>query len=81
MPKMSLNFWIVAFYTFAIFCILAFYALSNFLSHPKFRNDDGDISTEVGYEEDPVGHVRKDYRFSSQDEMDEPHMGMEKLTQ
>ncbi|MBX9670416.1 MAG: hypothetical protein K2X93_22640 [Candidatus Obscuribacterales bacterium] len=79
---MTINYWVIAFYVFSILNILLLCAFSNLLSHPRFRSEDGDISTEAGYEEDPMGNIRKrEYRFPTQDELDDPHVVMEKFTQ
>lgn len=78
---MTINFWVLAFYIFTISAILLLRAFSNLLSHPRFRSEDGDVSTEAGYEEDPVGNIRNEYRFPTQEELDEPHIVMEKFTQ
>ncbi len=52
-----------------------------FLGQPDFRNENGDMTTEVGYEEDSVGHIRHEYRLASQDEIDDPHMAVERFVQ
>ncbi len=78
---MTINFWLVAFYVFATLNILIVYAVSRILSRSKFRSEDGDISTEVGYEEDPAGNPRTQYRFPSQEEIDDPHIVIETFMQ
>lgn len=77
----NLNIWLILFLIFATLNVFFVMWVMNFLSHPKFREEIGDLTTEVGYEEDPIGHIRKGYRFPSQDELEDPHMAIERFTQ
>lgn len=47
---------LVTWYLFCGILIVAVLAMMRGLTHSKFRDDRGDTTTEVGYEEDPVGH-------------------------
>ena len=49
--------WIIAWYLFCGLLITGLLCVWRWLNQPKFRNSDGDITSEVGYEEDSVGHV------------------------
>jgi hypothetical protein len=47
-------FWVLMFYAFvAVLGGILWFMLN--LSHPKYRNEEGDIISEVGYEEDSIG--------------------------
>lgn len=46
--------WIIAFYVFAALCVGFFLFMLN-LSRPGFRDQMGDITSEVGYEENQYG--------------------------
>ncbi len=46
---------LVAFYMFCAALIGLFIFEYRLINHPKFRQGSGDITTEVGYEEDPTG--------------------------
>lgn len=71
--------WLGFFYVFAGLCIVFVLGFMKFVSRSRFRDEDGDITTEVGFEEDPVGNVKKrEYQFPTQEELEEPHMGQEK---
>jgi hypothetical protein len=51
------NWWLVGlFYLMALCCIAFVSGFYQLVNRPRFRNDQGDVSTEVGYEEDSVGH-------------------------
>ncbi len=46
---------VIGFYIFCALIIKAFFFLSRVLGHPRFRSEEGEITNEVGYEEDPQG--------------------------
>lgn len=72
--------WLVIFYVHAILCMGFVYGFSKLLSRSKFRDEDGDITTEVGFDEDALGNVKDhEYQFPSREELEEPHMGIEKI--
>jgi hypothetical protein len=48
---------IIAFYIFVFFCIIGFLAFYRLINNPSWRSDEGDISTEAGYEEDSLGNI------------------------
>lgn len=66
---------VVAFYIYAILNILAVIKFFKMVEEPRFRDDEGDVTTEVGYAEDPVGNVlHGTFREPSLDELEEPHI-------
>lgn len=74
--------WLTIFYVFFALCMIFVLGLLRLVSRSKFRNEDGDITTEVGFEEDPLGNVKKqEYQFPSQQELEEPHMALENIVQ
>ncbi len=74
--------WLTIFYVFFALCMIFVLGLLRLVSRSKFRSEDGDITTEVGFEEDPLGNVKKrEYQFPSREELEEPHMGIEKIFQ
>lgn len=50
-------FWLLLWYAFCVVNITVVLWIFNVLDRPKFRSCIGDITTEVGYEEDSTGHV------------------------
>lgn len=51
------TFWVViAFYVVALMAFLYIRWFYRLINQPSFRDDKGDVSTEVGYEEDSCGH-------------------------
>lgn len=54
--------WIVAWYLFCGLLIAGLLSIWRLLSQPKYRDSMGDITTEVGYEEDSMG-VPHDQEF------------------
>ena len=76
-----MNGWLVLYYVVAIALIFLVMGAIRFLGRPRFRDDNGDITTEVGFEEDAVGHVKRDFRSPTQNEIEEPHMAQEKFMQ
>ena len=44
------------------------------ITHQKFRDDMGDATTEIGYEEDSEGHDIHDYKETTNDVKEEPHV-------
>lgn len=46
------------------------------LTHSRFRDDDGDRTTEIGYEEDPVGHELNEQESTTNDSPSEPHISV-----
>ncbi|GEM_PF-2785310 len=50
--------WILAWWAFCAVLIWGLLTAWRVLNRPKFRSSDGDITSEVGYEEDSVGHLR-----------------------
>jgi hypothetical protein len=74
--------WLAIFYVFTALCMIFVLGLMNLVSRSKFRSEDGDVTTEVGFEEDPLGNVKvQEHPFPSQEELEKPHVGMEKLVQ
>ncbi len=65
-------FWVLLFYAFAALCG-AFLWFMFHLSHPKFRDEIGDIISEVGYEEDAVGRDLNAGDPDSLGSYDDPH--------
>lgn len=54
------SWWLIgAFYLFVACAIIFQKRFYKYLNAPRFRNDQGDRTLEVGYEEDSVGHVIK----------------------
>jgi hypothetical protein len=49
--------WIVGWYLFCALLITGLICVWRWLSQPRFRDSMGDITTEVGYEEDSMGNV------------------------
>ena len=72
---------VLAFWLFCLLCIGFFKLAIHIVGHPSFRNSDGDVSTEVGFEEDSVGQVKSEFRYPTSDELDDPHVVQEKFTQ
>ena len=69
--------WIVAWYLFCGVLIAGLLAFWRFLSRPAFRDELGDITTEVGYEEDSFGNVHgQEYGSGVLPEAQQAHMGM-----
>jgi hypothetical protein len=65
---------LVLWYGFCALNILAIIWMFKVLNRPKFRGEDGDITTEVGYEEDSTGHVLPhSFTEETQFEQDSPH--------
>jgi hypothetical protein len=74
--------WLAIFYGFAALCIVFVLGLMRLVSSSKFRSEDGDVTTEVGFEEDPLGNVREqEHPFPSQEGLEKPHVGMERFVQ
>ena len=74
--------WLAVFYVFVSLCILFFLGFVKLVSRSKFRAEDGDITTEVGFEEDAQGNVKKhEYQSPSLNEVEKPHVGIEKVVQ
>jgi hypothetical protein len=65
--------WLIAFYCFVALCGGFFWFLLS-LNRPLFRNDEGDLTTEAGYEEDSVGRRSKESEESLNDSDSEPHV-------
>ncbi len=66
--------WLVLWYVFCALNIVAVLWMFKVLNRPKFRGSDGDITTEVGYEEDSTGHVlAEEVVEESQFAPDSPH--------
>lgn len=68
-----MNIWLIAFYGFVALCVGFFFFMLS-LNHPRFRNDEGDLTTEAGYEEDSVGRSSPDANESLNDSDSEPHV-------
>ncbi len=51
--------WIIAWYLFCGLLIFGLLSFWRWLNQPKFRESSGDITTEVGYEEDSLGNVHQ----------------------
>ena len=51
------TFLVIAFYIFVGLCLGLLWLFYRFVNQPRFRNEEGDLTTEVGYEEDSVGNV------------------------
>jgi len=49
--------WIIGWYAFCVLNIMLMMWIFKVLNRPRYRGEDGDITTEVGYEEDSTGHV------------------------
>jgi hypothetical protein len=49
--------WLVAWYLFCGILIVSLLGIWRWLNQPRFRDEMGDITTEVGYEEDSLGNV------------------------
>lgn len=53
---MLFNWWLVGLFYVMAFCCIGFVIwFYDVFNRPRFRNDQGDVSTEVGYEEDEFG--------------------------
>lgn len=64
---------LVLWYGFCALNIAALLWIFKVLNRPKFRQSDGDITTEVGYEEDSTGHVLSAGAEDSEFEHESPH--------
>jgi hypothetical protein len=51
---LQMTYWLIGFYCFAALCGGFIWFMMS-LNRPRFRDDVGDVTTEVGYEEDSVG--------------------------
>lgn len=48
--------WIALWYAFCGLVVKGFLSFYDLVNKPRFRDSAGDITTEVGYDEDPVGN-------------------------
>lgn len=72
---------LLGFYLFSIFNIICMLKFFNFTSRDKFRDEKGDITTEVGYEEDSMGNVIETPESVPRGgHTDEPHVVYEPLS-
>ncbi len=66
---------VILFYIFVGICLCFFWAFYRFVNQPKFRNEEGDLTTEVGYEEDSVGNVIPSLEAASHEtQLSGPHI-------
>jgi len=69
--------WIIAWYLFCGMLIAGLLAVWRWLNQPKYRTSDGDITTEVGYEEDSIGNVRsQEYGSGVLPDSGDAHIGI-----
>ncbi len=66
--------WLVLWYVFCALNIALLLWVFRALTQPRFRDEIGDITTEVGYEEDSCGRLVSGYRTASSEEAAEPHI-------
>ncbi|MBI4533709.1 MAG: hypothetical protein HY711_07150 [Candidatus Melainabacteria bacterium] len=67
--------WLVLWYLFCAALICLFLFVFHLLTRPSFRSDFGDITTEVGYEEDPTGcPLDAEHLEVSESEVADPHI-------
>jgi hypothetical protein len=55
------------FYLYCGLLIGCYFLVYHVMHHPCFRNDQGDITTEVGYEEDSIG---RPFHENDEEQMD-----------
>ncbi|MBZ0187785.1 MAG: hypothetical protein K8F91_16180 [Candidatus Obscuribacterales bacterium] len=66
---------VLFFYLYSLINILALIKFFKLVDKPRFRDDRGDVTTEVGYAEDSQGNVLGTrYRHLSQEEIEDPHI-------
>ena len=65
---------LVGWYIFCGVLIVAVLGGMRWLTHSRFRDDVGDKTTEVGYEEDSVGHDLRGAAEPTNDFSEEPHV-------
>lgn len=67
--------WIFLWYVFCAVLICLFLCVFRALTRPRFRSEEGDITTEVGYEEDPTGRLRDgEHQEDTESSIDDPHI-------
>jgi hypothetical protein len=47
--------WLTLFYIYCGLLVAAYFLVYRLMHRPRFRDEHGDITTEVGYEEDSIG--------------------------
>jgi hypothetical protein len=65
---------LIGWYFFCALLIMMVLGTMHGITHSKFRGEDGDETTEVGYEEDSVGRNLHEYEEKTNDYVDEPHI-------
>ena len=63
-----------AYYIFSVLNILLVLRFFKWTNEPRFRDGDGDVTTEVGYAEDSTGHVLHEFRDPTINEQEQPHI-------
>lgn len=66
--------WLTLWYCLCAGLIFLFQAFYNLLNRPRFRDCRGDITTEVGYEEDPCGRIIETGLANSGADNEAPHV-------
>jgi len=66
---------LIAWYGFCAVLIMSIMYMFRALNRPAFRSDEGDITTEVGYEEDPTGQlIKPGFGQASSTGQEDPHV-------
>lgn len=69
--------WLIGYYIFCALLIAGVLWMFRVLNRPKFRDELGDITSEVGYEEDSVGNVQdQEFGQGVLPEATEAHIGI-----
>ena len=69
--------WIIAWYLFCAMLIAGLISVWRWLNQPKYRYEDGDITSEVGYEEDSLGNLRgQEFGAGLLPDANEGHVGI-----
>ena len=70
-----MTWWLILWYVFCAINIALVLWFIGMVNTPKFRDSDGDISTEVGYSEDPTGRkVDEKLPEASDHKVEDPHI-------